>query len=417
MGPRCKRFWLPLTRLGAFFVAVVVSGNVVLHAFRPETPVDLSSPDESIDYYARKKKRIERQIYRTINKFLGAPAKDKISTVPAAETSSAVLCVVPASEPAQNVPISAAPPARIPQARPELLGFIEAEPAPFMWPEPLPPAAPRELDLPLSVSWAEESSFRAGLVTEFYRRGAPDRVADVGDAILKGPEFLFDGIFACASGMGSRLPIRPWEDDEQRSITSRILDVQIGPRKERIWSEFMNQWTEREMRYLGNFGDSRVDTIRFQDRTEPADRYGLMLDQRKVFWDALRRTYLARYKIQADERIRDEAWYLDRWSGADFVVLPPLLGGYVFYRGLEKKFSVGGTRLLLSIEPVSEWYRSSKHDLPAAVALEWTMKELPLGVIVSAGLHGGRYGMDFVGIGTSLSTARRALVMQQGERR
>jgi hypothetical protein len=44
------------------------------------------------------------------------------------------------------------------------------------------------------------------------------------------------------------------------------------------------------------------------------------------------------------------------------------------------------------------------------------MKDCPLGVIVSAGLHDGRYGMDFVGIGTSLGAARRALVMKQGDR-
>jgi hypothetical protein len=135
-----------------------------------------------------------------------------------------------------------------------------------------------------------------------------------------------------------------------------------------------------------------------------------------VFWDALRRTYVSRYKLQADEKIRDEAWYLDRWSGADFVILPPLLGAYVFYRGFDKRFSVAGTKLLLSIEPVSEWYRPRDRDLPAAIALEWTMKDFPLGVIVSAGMHDRRYGMDFVGIGTSLGAVRQALVMQEDHR-
>src|SRR5438552_13869451 len=89
MGPRHKRFWLPLTRLGAFFVAVVVAGNVVLHAFRPAAADLTSTPDESIDYFAKKKKRLERQFYRTIEKFLGAPAvvpvKDKLSKPPVAE--------------------------------------------------------------------------------------------------------------------------------------------------------------------------------------------------------------------------------------------------------------------------------------------------------------------------------------------
>jgi hypothetical protein len=127
-----------------------------------------------------------------------------------------------------------------------------------------------------------------------------------------------------------------------------------------------------------------------------------------VFWDALRRTYLSRYKIQAEEKIKDDAWYFDRWSGADFVVLPPLLGAYVYYRGLDKKFTVMGTRLTLSVEPVSEWVRRNR-DVSAAASVEWSMKEWPVGVIVSAGLHDGKYGLDFVGIGTSIGAVRQVL--------
>lgn len=411
MGPAHHRFWLPLTRLGAFFVAVVVTGNVVLFSFRPSAADRSSGPDESVDYFAKKKKRIERQFYRTIEMFLGpgpaSPAKEKISSVPAADPVAPLLCIVPATDPTPVPAIAApAPPARN-------LGFIEPEPAPFLWPEPLPPPSLRPFDRPLPATMAEDVAFRAELVSELYRRNAPDRIGDVGDAVLKGPEMLLDGFFTCVSGMGGRQPVRAWDDDDHRSISAMILDVQIGGRQERIWSEFVRQFTDREMKYLSNFGDSRVDTFGFQNRTEGADNYELLLDQRKVFWDALRRTYLARYKIQADERIREEAWYIDRWSGADFLVLPPLVGAYVFFRGLDKKFTIAGTKVLLSIEPVSEWYRGGHRDLPAAVAVEWTMKDLPVGVIVSAGLHDGRYGMDFVGIGTSLGAVRRALVMKE----
>jgi len=134
----------------------------------------------------------------------------------------------------------------------------------------------------------------------------------------------------------------------------------------------------------------------------------LALDQRKVFWDALRRTYLARYKVKAEEKIKEDAWYFDRWSGADFVMLPPLLGAYVYYRGLDKKFRIAGSQLEISIEPVSEWARR-RRDISAVASLEWSMKGWPLGVIVSAGLHDGRYGLDFVGIGTSIGTVRQVL--------
>jgi hypothetical protein len=133
-----------------------------------------------------------------------------------------------------------------------------------------------------------------------------------------------------------------------------------------------------------------------------------MLDQRKVFWDALRRTYMSRYKVNAEEKIKDDAWYLDRWTGWDYAVLPPLLGAYLYYRGVDKKMSVLGTRLILSIEPVSQWARRT-HDVSAAASMEWKMKEWPLGVIVSAGVHDGKYGLDFVGIGTSIGAVRQAL--------
>ena len=85
MGPRHKRFWLPLTRLGAGFVAVVVVGNVVLHAFRPDA-AGLATPDQiDVSYFAKKKKRLERQFFKVFEKLLPpamAPAKEKISTAP-----------------------------------------------------------------------------------------------------------------------------------------------------------------------------------------------------------------------------------------------------------------------------------------------------------------------------------------------
>jgi hypothetical protein len=424
MGPRQTRFWLPLTRLGAFFVAVVVAGNVLLHALRPEIADHTSTPDRSVDYFAKKKKRLERQFYRTMEKFLGAPAvappKEKMSGLPAAEqagdspaapASARAPEPLPATATASLTPV-APPPSHAPQ-----LGYFEPDIAAFIWPSPLPPVnLSRGLELPTSVTMLEEATFRADLVSDLYRRNARDPVADVGDSILRVPEALIDGFFLCTSSMGSRPAIRSWDDDTQRSMLTQILDVQAGNRQERIWAEFMRQFTDREVKYFANFGDSRVDTWGFQDGTEEANQRELLLDQRKVLWDALRRTYVSRYKVQADERIREDAWYLDRWSGADFVVLPPLMAGYIFYRGLEKRFSIAGSKLLLSIEPVSEWYRPTKHDLAAAIALEWTMKDCPLGVIVSAGLHDGRYGLDFIGIGTSLGAVRRALVMQQGER-
>src|SRR4030095_9187100 len=100
MGPRHKRFWLPLTRLAAGFVAVVVVGNIVLHAFRPDAANAASRDHIDVNYFAKKKRRIERQFFRAFEKFLGppavAPAKDKIGTAPVDQPAAQSVCIVPA---------------------------------------------------------------------------------------------------------------------------------------------------------------------------------------------------------------------------------------------------------------------------------------------------------------------------------
>jgi len=413
MGPARSRFWLPLTRLGAFFVTVVVVGNIVFHAFRP-TAADLTTADESSDYFEKKRKRIQKQFQRTLERFLGFPAPGsdpgRLSVAPAHPSAEIVQVVPPAPERAPLQSISAPTPPAPPA--PAVLGFIAPEPAPFVWPEPLLPPRPALAasfeDVPRSLGMMDELSFRSELVAEFYRRGAPDPLADAAEVLLKGPELLIDSIFTCTGGLGTRKLVRAWDDDDGRSITAQMLDVGLGPRQERIGREFLMQLGTRESKYFGNFEDSRANSFGFENGTQGADLQDLMYDQRKVFLDALRRTYLARYKVSAEEKIKDDAWYLDRWTGWDFAVLPPLLGGYLYYRGIDKKISILGSRLTVSIEPISEWVRRT-HDVSAAASVEWKMKDWPLGVIVSSGLHDGKYGLDFVGIGTSIGTVRQAL--------
>src|SRR6185436_1856632 len=179
------------------------------------------------------------------------------------------VCIVPAVETVAAAP--ATPMISAPAPRAPVLGFIEPEPAPFAWPVPLPPVPSRVLDIPLPVTLAEETQFRAGLVSEWCRRGERDVVADVGDTILRGPELLLDGIFTCTSSLGSRRPVRLWEDDDQRSMMSQIFDIQVGPRKQRIWSEFMSQLTQREAKYIVHFDESRANTAGFEDGRAEAD--------------------------------------------------------------------------------------------------------------------------------------------------
>jgi hypothetical protein len=185
-------------------------------------------------------------------------------------------------------------------------------------------------------------------------------------------------------------------------VIDTLLDVGYERREGSLISDFLAQLGQREQRYFASYEESSLaDTQEVDDFID---------DQRKVLWDALRRTYAARYRIRADETMREAAYDPATWRGIDFVLVPPLVVGYAMYRGLDKRFSIGGTRLRIAIEPLADW----RHDeLPAGLALEWAPAGWPIGLIASAGLEGGEFRMDFIGIGTNVEMVRRALTLQK----
>jgi hypothetical protein len=306
-------------------------------------------------------------------------------------------------------------PCTAPSPRREDLRALDRQVEPFPWPATPELPSRSEVLQPKALGLSEWPDFRAELVSDAYRGRRVDPAADIGDTLLRVPELLIDGTFACIGGLSKRPPLRTSEDEENRSVTGRLFDVQSERRQKRLFSVFIQQWAESEKSYLGEFEESRANTLGFQNRTENADLDELALDQRKVFWDALRRTYLARYMVHSEEQIREEAWYLDRWSGVDFVALPPFIGAYLFFRGYNRKIPMGDLALRLSFEPVSQLI-DRNHDRPVAAALEWTATGFPVGVIVSVGITDGRYGVDFAGIGTSIGSARRAVQGTQESR-
>jgi hypothetical protein len=433
MGPGNTRFWLPPVRLSAFFAAVVVVGNLVIHAVRPPVP-STTEPGGTSDYYSRKKRKLERHL-RTIERFIGdgfftppsksapVPAEEPgSSTVPAG--AGAPIASLPDPAPAAECSAgggvaSAGPavPALAPGAtvvvEPEVLAWTEPDLPLFSWPSPLKAAALREIDLPRA-----ESGFHAPLLTpEFvracYRQAERDLFLEAGDAVLHAPEILVDGLLSLAGDLFPRQGSYDWTVGEDAGIASRILDFHVEERQGHIFSDFLARWLEREQRYFSRFEDSHLFSIGFEDGTEEVDMSDLLDDQRKILWDVLRKTYLSKYKLKAEERIRDDAFYFNEWRGMDFVVLPPLMAGYVYYRGLDKKFSVGGTWLRAAFEPARKW--GQQEDLVAGFSLEWGLKGWPIGLIVSAGLYDGNLEVDFVGIGTSVGMARKALHGQLGD--
>jgi hypothetical protein len=131
------------------------------------------------------------------------------------------------------------------------------------------------------------ADFSTALGTDLYRHFGEDSMADVGDALVGGPILLLDGILTCTNLLSGRSAIRTWKDEGDRRVTARLLDIRSGPRKERIFTDFMQPGTERERKYLGNCHESRTDTVGFRDGTQGADFGVLEKDQRKIFWDVL----------------------------------------------------------------------------------------------------------------------------------
>jgi hypothetical protein len=402
MGPRRHRFWFPLVRLGAFFGAVVVAGNVLLQgAF---TPADADSdPDRRTDFIGRSKRRLEKRLRAIERLFFGSGRE-------VAEDSGAIFLADPELEPAQESgPIADA--GTVPWSLPVTMAGPEPTPIlPLAWPVVPEPPAPRPPIERISL----ELSLTPELVERFYRSGAADPLGDFGDALLRGPEALLDGALRCVLGLLPRSDTYSVRGESSGGITGRIFDFQIGNREGRIFSEFASTWLDREERYLSRFGDSEFDTVGVENGTADVDVRGLLRDQGKVLWDAARKTYLSKYKFQGEERIQNDAFHIGEWQGADFAVLPPLVAGYLWYRGLEKRVSLGDTWVRVSVEPLSRWV-SGKADMVAGVSVEWGIKGIPVGLILSAGKYDGKAELDFVGIGTSVGMVRKVLENQLGD--
>jgi hypothetical protein len=409
MGPRSRRFWLPLARLSAFFGAVVVAGNLSLEAVRP--PPRISGPvGREVDFYTRQKRKLDRNLRRferLFDVFAPAPEPARPEPEPAGEPGAAL--------PSRPAPLAYLQPEPLPALlqEPELnLGLpagLSVEPVPFPWLETDAAPAP----MPVALGELPDHADLTALALDWRRLHSPDPVADVCDGLLKGPELLLDGALSLASDLFPRRGTYSWRQDAGDGIASRLLDLDRSPRQGRIFSDFVGRLVEREQRFFSKFEDSYLNTPGVEDGTADVDRGDLADEQRKIVWDTLRKTYYSKYKFKAEERIRDEAFYFNQWRGMDFVVLPPLMAGYLFYRGYDKKISIGETWLRVSLEPIRKWARED--ELLAGLSVEWMVKGFPVGLVVAAGLDDGDPELDFIGIGTSVGMAKKTLVLQRKE--
>ncbi len=410
MGPAHKRYWLPLVRLGAFFSAVVVSGNLLFHALRPAVQAEPDALPQK-DFLSRKKRKLERH-WRTFESFFGGGARSR-SAPPRLEEPEGRGGPEPAPAACTTAPAEAPAAGAIRELKPAVLAAIDDLPV-LSWSVS---SDPPEADLPLLGTPFSGPSMTPELVAECYRRAQPDLLLDVGNAILRGPELLLDGLFSLGSACCPRSGNYVLDEHDDESILSRVLDFHVEEREGSLFGEFFGRLVEREQRFFARFEDSYLSTPDVADGAADVDEDDLVDEQRKILWDVLRKTYLSKYKVKAEERIRDDAFYFNEWRGWDFVLLPPLMAGYVWHRGLDKRFSMGESWLQVSFEPASKW--AAGDDLVAGLALDWRPKGFPLGLIVSAGLYDGETKVDFVGIGTSLGAAKKTVYFQRddGDRR
>lgn len=269
----------------------------------------------------------------------------------------------------------------------EVLPRTIAAPVPF-------PPEPAEIELP--------SSFE--LVEHFHRSATTHSLAGAADSILLLPEAFLDDTLRLVASLFPRPDPLPRPEDPSTGVTAKLFDIQPGPREGRLFTAFLSNWVQREESLLTRVYEADLDTGGVED----LDVHELLQGQGKLLWDALRQTYRSKYRIRSEDRIRDDAFQLGEWRGADFAVLPPLVLGYVWWRGLEKRVSIGDTWLNISVEPLSSWVSGSE-DLVAGLSLEWGLKGIPVGLIVSFGRYDGTTELDFVGIGTSIAAVRQAL--------
>ncbi len=418
MGPGRNRYWLPLVRLSAFFAAVVVAGNLFLHAVHaPPEAAPGSRPED--ERHSRKRRKFERYL-RTIERFLdgGGAGRSSGRTLPPLPAPPTASLLEPVAEPlatgepegVEQEQAAAAPgPGDV-----RILSVADPEPPAFAWPLPPPEPPTREIDLPRVAREIHLQVLTPALLAELEEAWAADPAADVGDVVLKLPELVFDSLFTLGALLFPRAGSHVWGPGDSESITGRIFDIGLEPRQGRIFSNFTANFVEREMRFFARFGDSHLYTFGFEDGTAEIDSGDLADEQRKVFWDALKKTYLSKYQFKAEDRIRDDAFFFNEWRGVDFAALPPLIAGYLYYRGVDKRFSVAGTSVRLSVEAGEKWL-DGDDDLLGGAGLEWSLKRFPVGIIVTAGLYDGRAELDFVGIGTSIGMVRKALHLQHDD--
>ncbi|MBI2930766.1 MAG: hypothetical protein HYY16_03875 [Planctomycetes bacterium] len=412
MAPLRKRMWLPIMGLGAFFTAVVVAGNVLLGVAYTAPPGQPESRGPS-DYLERKVRKV-RKLFERVRWRREEPE----SAVPQPIEFAFARLPLPVLALHGSESTKEPDPARY-------LHFLR-EPG-VRWLES-PPAPPTEDYFGVGrallfdrVVGRDSNVFEAReRLRDDWSRWSLSRsdgvVVDVLDGVFYMPRSLCDELADVVRWWFPPSGCYSLVQEDCGSMVSRLVQLREPERMESPFREFAYRWVERQQRQFGH--DAYWITFGVEQGLEAVDSVDFAYEQRKTLWDVVRKVYLSKYIGRAEERLRHEAWRISDWKALDYFIAPPVLAAYTWYRGWERRITIAGTKLSVNVEPLAhilDTLDDGERDLVAAVGMEWEIPGIPVKLIVSAGVHNGDLEFDFVGIGTSLGEAKKAVKMVLAE--
>ncbi len=389
MSPGKKRIWCPVSGLCAFFVGAVAVGNGLFGVAAPTTPPKqgASSTETPSAYLAKSMKRAKNNVQR-----IQRAIEEKLPL------NNGVL---PMGVLAEDEPT------RTPSVADDFPKFVKRDEA------PMPPTLKRPIDD--RELWG---STTCEMLSSTLRERRNAWWIDIGNEVFDFPEMLIDGALDSVQRWMSPSGSRSWRQDEDGPLIPRLFTPDLGPGLRMPFTDFVTRWVTREQAYFANFQDNPLATFLVEEGIEELDHAAFMEDQRGILLDVSRKLYFGKYAARVEERVRNEAYHFSEWRGIDFVLGPPVLIGYTVLRGFDRKFSLGGdVKLRVHLDPIRRivpYVGHDEKDLVGALGFELSVGTFPVRAIVSFGYHNGSPELDFIGIGTSLGEAKKAVVTVLG---
>src|SRR5207249_4111737 len=131
---------------------------------------------------------------------------------------------------------------------------------------------------------------------------------------------------------------------------------------------------DREQKYFTGFAESTLYSSNVEDGDADIDYGRFREDQQKIMMDVLRKTYLTKYFAKVEDRVRQDAYRFGDWNGVDFLIGPPVIAAFTWFRGFERKITISGDlKMHVRLEPlrhVSDYYHRDNSDMVAGLGFD-----------------------------------------------